>query len=205
MSASGYPGPEVDAGPAPRLIRRTGQAALGALVLAIASLWLTAAISGVLAGNPAIVPGLGSSGAYWAGAVGAALAVLALHWIVRWQAVVVDGVAVFVTERSLLGSRTWREPLSNYREIRASHEQQPHRYGVRTWYVVQLWHPEPAKTVELARARDPGLIEARARECARHFGLPLSSRRRDASAGCAPEPRDEMVAAAAPGQLLSAG
>ena len=204
MSPSGCAGPEANAAMAPRLIRRTGQAALGALVLAIAILWLAAAASGMLAGNPAIVPGLGSGGAYCAGAVGAGLVVLALRWLGRWQTVLVDEAAVIVAERSWLGGCTWREPLSNYREIRGSYEQRPHRYGPRRWYVVQLWHPDPTKMVELARTKDPELIVARARDCARQFGMPLSLQLRDASAACQPEPRVEIDSAAVPGQPISA-
>jgi hypothetical protein len=174
MSAIGYVEPGVEATSAPPLIRRAGHAPLGALVLAIASVWLAAAISGTLAGRAAIVPGLGSSGAFWAGVVGAALAALALHWIVRRQTVVIDGGALVVSERSLLGGHTWREPLANYREIRGSTEQRPHRYGRRTWYIVQLSHPEAAKKLELARARDRAAIEALARDYARRLGLPLT-------------------------------
>lgn len=174
MSAIGYVEPRVEVASAPLLIRRSGEAGLGALMLAIAGLWLAAAIGGVLTGNPAIVPGLGGSGALWAGGVGAALAALSLHWIARRQTVIVGRGALLVTKRSLLGSWSWREPLSNYREIRGHHEQRPHRDGWRTWYVVQLWHPERAKRVELARSRDPAAIEARARDYARRFGLPLA-------------------------------
>lgn len=174
MSAIGYGQPHGRAASAPQLIRRSHQAGLGALMLVISGLWLAAAIGGVLTGNPAIVPGLEGSGAFWAGAVGATLAALSLHWLVRRQTVTVEHGALLVTERSLLGSRSWREPLSNYREIRGRHEQRAHRDGWRTWYVVQLRHPEPARTVELARSRDPAAIEARARDYARRFGLPLA-------------------------------
>lgn len=215
MSASGHAGRDEDAASAPLVIRRPAHAALGALLLAVASLWLIAAIRGALAGSPAIVPGLGSSGAYWAGAVGAALAVLGGHWIVRRQTLVTDRGALFVTEQSLLGGQTWYEPLANYREIRGRVEQRPHRYGPRSWYVMQLWHPEPAKRVELACARDPAAIEARARDCARRFGLPLvweqpQSTTMDQAAVHAADhharggSRDEIAAAAVPGQSLSA-
>jgi hypothetical protein len=215
MSAIGYVQPGVEATLAPPLIRRTGQAPLGVLGLAIASVWLAAAISGALAGRPAIVPGLGSSGAYWAGAVGAALAALSLHWIMRRRTVLIDHGALFVTERWLLGGHTWREPLSNYREIRGSTEQQAHRYGRRTWYVVQLWHPEATKKVELARARDPAAIEALARNYARRVGLPLAWEQpeltladqtgRHAEDRCArSESRGEIERAAVPGRSLSA-
>ena len=47
--------------------------------------------------------------------------------------------------------------------------------AVRTWYVVRLWHQEPAKALELApRAKDPALIEGHARDWARRLGMPLS-------------------------------
>jgi hypothetical protein len=129
--------------------------------------------------------------------------------------VVLTRGALLVTERSLLRGRTWREPLSSYREIRCQVEQRPHRYGRRSWYVVQLWHPEPAKRVELARARDPAAIDARARAYARRFGLPLvweqpesTMVERDgvqaADHHARGESRNELAAAAVPGRSLSA-
>ena len=154
-------------------IRRRSHAALGALVLVVASLWVAAGIRGSLGGSPAVIPGLGAAGAYWAAGVGAALALLAVHLMLRRQTVVMTRGALVVTERSLLPARTWREPLSSYREIRCQVEQRPHRYGRRSWYVVRLWHQEPGKRVELARARDAAAIEERARDCARRLGLPL--------------------------------
>lgn len=215
MAASGHTGRYAGAAAAPLLIRRPGHAALGVLVLAIASVWLTAAIRGILAGDSAIVPGLGRSGAYWVAAAGAALAVLGAHWIVQRQALTIDRGALVVTERSLLGGRSWREPLTNYREIRCRVEQWPHRYGRRSWYVAWLWHPEPAKRIELVRARDPAAIGERARECARRLGLPLVWEQcpsnvmdrdgvRAADQGAQGGFRDEVAAAAGTGRSLSA-
>lgn len=215
MSALGYAKPGVEATSAPLLIRRPGNASLGALVLAVACLWIAAAIRSALAGNPAVVPGLGSSGAYWAGTVGAALAVLGLHWIMRRQTLVIERGALVVTARSLLGGHTWCEPLAHYPEIRGHVEQRPHRYGRRSWYVMQLWHPEPAKRIELARARDPAAIEALARDYARRLGLPLAweqtqstladqAGRHAADRRAQGGSRDEVAAAAVPGRSLSA-
>jgi hypothetical protein len=167
-------GAEACAIPAPLVIRRTERAPLGALLLVMAVLWLGAAIDGLVAGNPAIVPGLGSSGGYLAGALGAALALLALDWLVRGRTVVISQGTVGVADQSLGGGRAWREPLANYREIHAYRELRTHRAGVRSWYVVRLWHPEPAKAIELARAKDPALIERHARDWAGRLGLPLS-------------------------------
>jgi hypothetical protein len=156
------------------LIRRAARAPLGALLLVIAVLWLGAAIHGLLAGDPAMVPGLGPGGAYLVGVLGVALALLALDWMVRGRTVVISQGAVAVTDRSLRGGRAWREPLANYREIRAYRELRTRRTGVRSWYVVQLWHPEPAKAVELACDKDPALIERHALDWARRLGLSLS-------------------------------
>ena len=126
-------------------IRIAPRAPLGALLAVIAVLWLGAAIHGLVAGDLAIVPGLGAGGAYLVGALGVALALLALDWIVRGRTVVISHGVVAVTDRSLRGSRAWREPLANYREIRAYRELRTHRAGVRSWYVVRLWHPDPAR------------------------------------------------------------
>jgi hypothetical protein len=157
------------------LIRRAGRAPLGALLLVIAVLWLGAAIDGLVTSDSAIVPGLGAGGTYLVGVLGVALALLALDWIARRRTVVISRGAVAVTDRSLRGGPAWREPLANYRKIRAYQELRTHHAGVRSWYVVQLWHPDPAKAIELARAKDPALIERCARDWARRLGLPLSS------------------------------
>ena len=88
MAASGHAEPDEDVTLASIPIRRPGHAALGALLMVVASLWLAAAIRGSLTGSPAIIAGLGSFGAYLAAAVGVALAVLAAHWMLRPQTVV---------------------------------------------------------------------------------------------------------------------
>ena len=85
---------------------------MGALLLVLAGLWIGTAVDGLSAGNPAVVPGLGSFGAYLAGALGAALGVLALDWLVGGRTVVISHGMVRVAERSLRGRRAWREPLA---------------------------------------------------------------------------------------------
>jgi hypothetical protein len=211
MSASGESGPEADAA-APLRIRRAGRAPLGGLLVLIALLWLGAALRGIVAGTPAIVPGLGSAGAWLAAAVGGALALLALDWLVRGRTVVIGRGMVGVTDRSLLGRRAWREPLAAYDEIRVDRELRSHRAGVRTWYVVRLWHPEPAKALELARDKDPARIERRARDLARRLGLPLSGlplsglpQETIAEAARDAERRSELVTASAAREPVSTG
>jgi hypothetical protein len=202
MPASGYHEAEADGG-APLVIQRAERAPLGGLLLVIAAAWLLPAIRGLVGGHPAIVPGLGSSGAYIAGALGAALALIALHWLVRGRIVAIGRGTVAVTIWSLLGRHAWHEPLANYRQIRVERQQRPHRYGARSWYVVRLCHPEPGKAVELARAKDPALIDRRGRDYAGRLGLPLSWHRDAPPARHGLERGGEI--AAARGKPLSVG
>jgi hypothetical protein len=204
MRASEDRGAEAGARAAPLVIRRTARAPLGVLLLIIATLWLGTAIHGLLSGAPGIVPGLGTSGAYLAGALGAALALAGLDWLVRGRTVVIGGGAVAVTDRSLRGRRTWREPLAGYGEVRTCRELRPHRTGVRTWYVVRLWHPDPAKALELARAKDPAQIERHGQDWARQLGLPLCRQWETATVSAGHE-RQHGVAATIAGKSLSAG
>ena len=172
MSASGHEEAEAHAG-VPLLIRRAERAPWGALLLTIAAMWLAVAVDGLLNGQPAVVPGLDRSGAYLAGAIGAALAVIALDWLVRGRIVVISRDTVAVTVWWLLGRQTRRQPLADFREVRVDREQRLHRHAPRTWYVVRLCHAEPNETIELARAKDPALIGRRARAYAKRCGLPL--------------------------------
>jgi hypothetical protein len=214
MAVRGLAGEHGDVTLASLPIGSPGQPALAALLLVLASVWLGAAIRGAVGGNPAIIPGLGASGAYWAAAGGVAFALLAAHLMRRRRTVALSGSTLVVTERSLLRRRTWQESLSSYREIRCEVEQQPHRYGRRCWHVVRLWHPDPEKRVELARARAPAAIEERARDCARRLGLPLVWQQRPSfmvdQAGVPFAARDgrgdvrgEVAAGAGPGQSVS--
>jgi hypothetical protein len=161
------------AGAAPIMIRRRRQALPGGLMLAIAAVWCAVPIRGLLAGAPDVIPGLGVVGAAGALLIGTVLGVLGLSWIVRCKVVVIDRDLVEVTERRLTGTRVWHEPLTGYRGVRERQEQRPHRYGARIWHVIELWHPEAEKTVELARARDAGAVERAAHSWARRLALPL--------------------------------
>ena len=173
MAASRHQGAEGDAR-APLLLRSADHAPWGALLLVIAALWLAAAIDGFVNGNPTIMPGLGSSGACVAAVLGAALALVGLDWLVRGRIVAIGRDTVAVVVWSLIGRHAWREPLANYREVRAEREQRAHRYGTLNCYVVRLCHAEPGKSIDLARSKDPAVIARCAREYAAHCGLPLS-------------------------------
>jgi hypothetical protein len=165
--------PTADAGSGPIIIHRRRQALLGALVLVIASAWCAVPIRGLLVGAPEVVPGLGAIGAAGALAIGVALALLALSWVVRLEVVTIDRGSVGITERRLSGARAWHEPLKSYRGMRQRMERQPHRYGTRHWHVIELWHPEAEKTVELHRTKDARAAEQCTQAWARRLALPV--------------------------------
>ncbi|MGH6896343.1 MAG: hypothetical protein ACREJ5_07330 [Geminicoccaceae bacterium] len=194
--------PVADAAAAPIMIRRRRQALLGGFLLMIAGLWLAVPLKGLLLDTSAAVPGLGVPGAVGALMIGAALALLALSWIIRCQIFVIDQGLVSMTDRRLSGTRTWEESLARYRGVRRRHEQRPHRYGSRSWYIIEAWHPEPAKTVELARSKDPRLIEQCAEVWARRLALPLCQEPDEGPAGSEEQARAEVGAKAAPGRPL---
>jgi hypothetical protein len=165
--------PVADPCAAPITIRCRRQVLLGGFLLTIAGLWIAVPLKALLVDASAGVPGLGVLGALGATMIGAALALLALSWIVRCRVWVIEQGLIRMTERRLTGVRAWEESLARYRGVSCRYERRSNRYGARSWYVVEAGHPEPAKTVELARSNDPHLIELCAETWARRLGLPL--------------------------------
>lgn len=189
--------PTVDAN-LPRIVIRRGRLAfLGGLLLVIASVWIGVPVRGLLVGGQEIVPGLGALGAGGALLIGGMLAVIALSWMVRRQVVTVEGNLVRMTDRRLSGTRVWREPLAGYRGVRRRCESRPHRYGARHWHIVELWHPEPAKSLELVRTKDPRLADEQAPVWARRLGLPLCRDTPEAPARAERASREKVAAEAA--------
>jgi hypothetical protein len=173
VSAARRAKPKADATASPIVIRHRHRALPGVLVLAIGAVWCALPIRGLLIGTAEIVPGLGMIGATGALMIGMALALFGSSWIVRSEVLVIDRGLVGMTARRLTGARVWHEPLTGYRGIRARQEQRFHRYGPRIWHVVELWHPRTAKTVELARTRDPRAAEQIMGSWTRRLDLPL--------------------------------
>jgi hypothetical protein len=175
MRASAHSQVEPVANPdAPRIvIRRAPHAFLGGMLLVIASVWIGIPIRAILAGTPEVVPGLGSLGAGGALVIGCALGLIAFVWMLRREVVVIEGDLVRVSDRRLLRSRIWREPLTGYRGVRRRRETRPHRYGPRHRHVIELWHPKAERTVELARNHDPRLADEQAAAWAKRLRLSL--------------------------------
>jgi hypothetical protein len=162
-----------DAASAPITIRRRRQAPVGGFLLVVAGVWIAVPLRRLLLEISAAVPGPGVAGAIGAFVIGVALALLALSWIVRCELWVIDQGLVRMSDRRLRGTRFWADSLARYRGVRHRREQRSHRYGSRSWYVVEAWHPEPAKTIELARSKDPRLVGREAKIWARRLALPL--------------------------------
>jgi hypothetical protein len=189
--------PRADADPPQIAIRSRGPALLGGFLLIIAGVWIGVPVRGLLVGVPEVVPGLGAAGAGIALLIGAALALVAVSWMLQRRVVAIEGDLVTMTDRRLLGTRTWREPLSGYRGVRLRDESRPHRYGARHCHVIELWHPKPARTVELDRIREPRLADRQAEVWARRFGLPLCRGPEAAPPSGEVEVRDEVATEAA--------
>jgi hypothetical protein len=196
--------PVAEAAAATITVRRRRDALLGGFLLAIAGFWIALPFRGLLLDASAAMPHSGGPGTIVPVLVGAALAILAVSWIVRCQVLVIDQGLVRMTDRRLTGLRVWEESLARYRGVRLRHERLPHRYGSRSCYVIEMWHPEPAKTVELERSKDPRLMERGAEVWARHLALPLCQEPYQRPGRSQKRARDQIAEEAAPGGPLPA-
>lgn len=156
---------------APIVIERAEGRVPAALLVLIASWWIVAPAQAWWHGDSAALGPFVAYGAPLAGVV------LALIGLVRWRhctRIAIEHGIVEVTELHLASARTTREPLASYTGLRVRWSEQPHRYGPRRWYILELHHPDPSKLVVLASAKDRHRIERRGRELGRSLGLPLS-------------------------------
>ena len=156
----------------PIRIDRCDDALLGALALTIATIWIAAGLSALMAHPPAVLSSLGVTGACPILLVGAGFTLWALDVVLRRQTLVLGDGEIEVTTRRLTGARRWREPLAGYVGLR--HRRQPvrHRYGRRTEHRIELAHPDPSKMVVLLRTWDEARAEACWRDWADRLNLP---------------------------------
>jgi hypothetical protein len=155
-------------------IDRRDDALLGALALTIATIWIAAGLSALIAHRPAVLSSLGAAGACPVLLVGAAFALWALDMLIRRQTLVSGNGEIEVTTRRLTGVRRWREPVASYIGLRHRHEPVRHRYGRRTEHRIELAHPDPARTVVLLRSWDEARAEACWRDWAHRLNLPTA-------------------------------
>jgi hypothetical protein len=144
---------------------------LGALILAIAGVWIAVPLLALAEGRAAL-QNLGIAGSCSLVAVGVAQLLWGLHLLLRRQTLTVGDDALQMAERGLLGVRRWREPIAHFRGLR--HRRQRLR-GPRGWSVVhrlELVHPEPSRAICLLTTRDERRLAAAARQWAQWLELP---------------------------------
>ncbi|KAA9010648.1 hypothetical protein [Histidinibacterium aquaticum] len=112
-------------------------------------------------GMALVVVGVAAVAGLWAALSG----VLGL---LKRQDIRIDGTQVAMTQRGLLGTKTWTEPLSSYEGVRwrrflqSNHSDDSDRDKHRHIHVIDLSHPDSSKDVTLFRelVRPPGFLQA---------------------------------------------
>jgi hypothetical protein len=112
-------------------------------------LWLAVALPTLLGGAPFPIAELGRAGAWASLGICGGLVLWGVHILMRRQTIRIDGAHVHVRERHLLRVTSWSEPLANYRGVAWRSEPIRRRGGRRTLHLVELWHPDRARTVAL--------------------------------------------------------
>jgi hypothetical protein len=139
----------VDPGMRPAVgARRDGQP-IGALILAIGTLWLAVALPALLGSGPFPIADLGHGGAWASLGIGSALVLWGLRILLRRQTIRIDHDRVDVTIRGITGTTSWSEPLANYRGMVWRSEPIYRRDRRQTLHLVNLWHEDPSRTVTL--------------------------------------------------------
>jgi hypothetical protein len=129
-------------------VRRDGRP-IGALILAIGTLWLAVPLPALLGGAPFPIAELGRSGAWASLGIGVALVLWGLRVLMRRQTIRIHGEEVHVRARHLLAVTSWSEPLANYRAVVWRSEPIHRRSGTRMLHLVELSHADRARTVTL--------------------------------------------------------
>jgi hypothetical protein len=193
------PGRAIDL-PGPDQVTRRDRMLLGALFLAIGSVWTVLPLLPPITGAPPALPGLGVAGICGLVAVGVGHILWALELLIRRRTLIIGQSSLELSVRGLLGARRWHEPLANYRGLRHRRERVRHRYGWRVVHRLELAHPDPTKELCLMSTRDQRRIEACGREWAARLGLPVLA----AESAAAPRIVLDLVSGAATSKGLAA-
>ena len=128
--------------------RRDGQL-VGALIMAIGTLWLVVPLQALVSIAPHPVADFGRGGTYGSLGIGIALVLWGLRILMRRQTIRIDDDCVHVTVRRVTGATSWSEPLTNYRGVVWRSEPIYRRDSWQTLHLIDLWHEDPSKTVTL--------------------------------------------------------
>ena len=143
---------------------------LGALVLAIAGVWIAVPLLALVEGREAL-QNLGLAGSCALVAVGVAQLLWALDLLLRRKTLTLGENALQMAERGLLGVRRWREPIARFRGLRHRRQRVRGPRGFSVVHRLELVHPEPAKSICLLTTRDERRVVAAARQWAQWLGL----------------------------------
>ncbi len=122
-----------------------------------------------------------------------AVAVAAIAFLSRRDARF-DGSAVRVTGRTPFGREEWSAPLSAFEGVAWRVIRQRRRRGPpRVWQIIELVHPDPARTLPLYVRRSRDDARAEWESIARTLDVPAIDARRGAPHARAPEDLDKTV------------
>jgi len=140
---------QVDPGKRPAVGARRDGRPIGALIVAIGTLWLVVALPALVSSGPSPTADLGRSGAWASLVIGIALMLWGLRTLLRRQTIRIDDERVDVTIRGITGTTSWSEPLANYRGMVWRSEPVYRRDRAQTLHLVDLWHEDRSRTVTL--------------------------------------------------------
>lgn len=139
----------IDPGERPALgVRRDGQP-IGALILAIGTLWLAVSLPALPGRASFPIAELGGLGAWASLCIGIALVIWGLRILLRRQTIRIEDDRVSVTIRGMTGTTAWTEPLGSYGAMVWRSEPIRRRGGRQVLHVVDLWHEDRSRTLTL--------------------------------------------------------
>lgn len=161
----------VDPGRRPAIAARRDGQPIGALILAIGTLWLAVATPALVGGTSFQIAELGRGGAWASLGIGVALVLWGLCVLMRRQTIRIQGDDVRVRAGHLLGVTSWSEPLANYRGVVWRSELIRRRGRNQTLHLVDLWHADPRRTVTLLSSTSEAAARDGWRAWAQDLGL----------------------------------
>jgi hypothetical protein len=105
-------------------------------------------------------------------AIGLGILAFGIRNLVWRRSVSFDGRNFSVTERGLLGGKSWTEPLSGYDGVLRKTKRVKTKNSSYTLYMVDLIHPDPDRRINLYTDTSSGEFRAKWEEYARQLNLP---------------------------------
>lgn len=139
----------IDPGERPALGARRDGKPIGALIVAIGTLWLAVPLPALLGDAPFPVAEFGHGVALASLGIGIALVIWGLRILVRRQVIRIEDDRVSVTIRGMTGTTSWIEPLAGYGGMVWRSEPIRRRGGTLVLHLVDLWHEDRSRTLTL--------------------------------------------------------